>query len=331
MVDLNCPSISLDAVNAWEEHVLLKLLADDQKDSSSDSDGEEMEAEKPVKRNDTESSQLSAQTSCKINAVSLMWLLVAKIASFGELFTSGVVRIDDPGAKIFCYLAQCRGTYERQSTHFQECIESIKQLHEGKIQLGLDCRGMGLPSKKNTILFSRLPDNSLFIKLEEFGCPPFWQRELRNFKNFREWMGHSKGFLYTRFWNTPGGIKVTRKEHTNKQMFDVFVNTLSDWANCEVEPKEKEEMAKKVKEYTKKGKSGGLTVMMNILNTLIEENVKKALEIEDEEQLEEIQRRCEVLSAGVKEFMNEINLDLEKGYKGQRKGKEVTLPGFDLW
>lgn len=47
------------------------------------------------------------------DVVALTWFFLAKVAAFEELFTSGVIRIDDPDARIFNFIDACEGVYER--------------------------------------------------------------------------------------------------------------------------------------------------------------------------------------------------------------------------
>eukprot|EP01127_Copromyxa_protea_P018653 TRINITY_DN5918_c0_g1_i8.p1 TRINITY_DN5918_c0_g1~~TRINITY_DN5918_c0_g1_i8.p1 ORF type:complete len:292 (-),score=57.70 TRINITY_DN5918_c0_g1_i8:90-965(-) len=55
--------------------------------------------------------------------VALTWFFLAKVAAVDELFTSGVIRIDDPDAKFFNFLDACEGVYERRSTHYPERLD----------------------------------------------------------------------------------------------------------------------------------------------------------------------------------------------------------------
>ncbi len=158
-------------------------------------------------------------------AVSLIWLLTAKVAQYDQLYTNGGMRIAQ-GEKIRDFLKACGGdrVYGRLSTHLNENIGKIgreaatgRSIQADKIQWGLDLREMSLPAKKNTVLFALQPDGSLFIKMERQGCPPFWKKEFRSFANFREFIGHSIHFIMTRVIDTPG-MKISRKEHVPKEL-----------------------------------------------------------------------------------------------------------------
>jgi hypothetical protein len=133
--------------------------------------------------------------------VALTWFFLAKVAAFDELFTSGVIRIDDPDAIIFNFLDACEGVYERyspfpsrslafalcscpfliifspsdhvcrRSTHYPERLDETFLLNPGA-QRGLDIRKdeplLRLPANKHTLLFFRYPSTCLPASL-----PPF--------------------------------------------------------------------------------------------------------------------------------------------------------------
>lgn len=57
----------------------------------------------------------TAEISTPKDVVALTWFILAKVAAFDELYTSGVIRIDDPDARIFNFIDACDGVYERYS------------------------------------------------------------------------------------------------------------------------------------------------------------------------------------------------------------------------
>lgn len=56
-----------------------------------------------------------------------MWLFTIRVASYGELFTSGVFRIADQEGVLFQYLCSCEGVYERYS--IRSCAREHPMYH----------------------------------------------------------------------------------------------------------------------------------------------------------------------------------------------------------
>lgn len=152
--------------------------------------------------------------------VSIMWALTNKAAEKGQLYVSGAMRVQigdnkADGARVQNFLNACgnenKSSYGRISTHMKENIL------EGEKQRGIDLKDMGLPAGKQTVLFADQHDGSIYLKMEEHGCPPFWEKGYRNYDNFKEFIGHSTDFITTRFDKPQGaadGASLAKtKEH----------------------------------------------------------------------------------------------------------------------
>lgn len=59
---------------------------------------------------------MKSMTPTKNDAVALMWLIYAKIAAYGELFQSGLIRIDDPDNKLFNFFLAVPDCYSRYAS-----------------------------------------------------------------------------------------------------------------------------------------------------------------------------------------------------------------------
>jgi len=147
-----------------------------------------------------------------------------KAAQQHQLFTSGVFRVDDPEGKIFSYINNCDGTYTRMSTHFNERISETLALHGG--QCGLDFKNITtLPAKKGSVLFFRLGDGTLILKLEHSGCPPIWQTQFMTIENTIEYTKHSRDYMRTRIAHNPG-MPVRRTEKVPDDAIKIFNEAL---------------------------------------------------------------------------------------------------------
>ncbi|KAF3362830.1 hypothetical protein PHSC3_000572 [Chlamydiales bacterium STE3] len=275
---LYCPGVSIDEmkghIQAGEE--LEKQLADVNMDVS-DIVGQIQKEDRP--------------TAVK----SLMWLLTAKTAVTDERYTSGAMRIEDPGRKVEAFIKMCgdKAVYARISTHMKENLK-------GEPQSGLDLRS-GLPAGKKTLLFAAQPDGTLYLKMEEKGCPPFWTKPFRSWSNFSEYVGHAAQFIITRFKKGGIGMKQARKEHVPKQAkqsFEVLLKTIGD-SNS---PKE-------VQTHIKEGQKFGLSRMDKILSKEYGSSDQELIENFKKEHLHAQLQRAE-----------------SKGYNKEVKGNEVVLP-----
>lgn len=251
----------------------------------------------------------------------LMWLLMAKTAASNELYTSGSIRLSDQNNKVETFIHQCGGdaVYMRSSTHMKEY-----RLH-GEKQRGLDLRGMGMPANKRTLLFDKLPDGTLFLKMEEKGVPPFWKKGFREFSNFAEYLGHCGTFLLTRVKKGGIGIKQARKEHVPKDAKRDFEKILQDLGTS---IRTDDEAAKS---ETKKGKAFGLSKMDKILKKK-EESIQSSIssgEPANSESPDETEKLLEYQSQIAKfrqDYMQSLLQAESRGYIGKVKGNEVLLP-----
>jgi len=154
----------------------------------------------------------------------LLWLFHYKAAQQHQLFTSGVIRIDDPEGRIFNFINNCPGTYTRLSTHFAERLSETIALHGG--QRGLDFKNMTtLPVKKAALLFFRLGDGTLILKLEHAGCPPFWKTDFMTIENTIEYGRHSRDYMKTRVIHNKG-MPIRRTEKVPEDAINIFTEAL---------------------------------------------------------------------------------------------------------
>lgn len=239
----------------------------------------------------------------------LMWLLTAKTAMTDELYTSGSMRLSDKSGKAEAFIRECGGKaiYKRGSTHMQE--HRVK----GEKQDGLDLRNIGMPANKRTLLFQKLPDGSLFLKMEERGFPPFWKTGFQTFRNFAEYIGHCGTFLHTRFKKGGIGIKQARKEHVPQKTKEAYTKLIQELHIYNADH-EKE---------IKDGKTFGLTKMDEIVN-------KKQASVDDALRMNDEDKSALSDQALIDQFRNEHLRSLGqaevKGYIGEVKGNEVLLP-----
>lgn len=209
------------------------------------------------------------------NAVALMWFLTAKVAEQDKLFFSGSMRLAH-GEMTRDYLKKCNSEeillYARISTHFKENLGKRGEngLQADEYQSGLDLRGRGLPAGKNHVLFALQPDGTLFLKMEEYGCPPFWKATHRTFANFREFMGHAGTYVKSRFIRATKGLPA-RKEHVPKAAIKLFKQAMD-----ELSPPQSWFQRLFIRNITsaerKEGIKFGLSRMVKILQKHLEEN-----------------------------------------------------------
>ncbi|MGK5593931.1 MAG: hypothetical protein ACSNEK_01055 [Parachlamydiaceae bacterium] len=234
----------------------------------------------------------------------LMWLLMAKTAATNELYTSGSILLSDKDHKVEAFIKACGGSavYLRGSTHMQE------YRIRGEQQLGLDLRNVGLPANKRTLLFHKLDDGTLFLKMEERGFTPFWRKNFRNFSNVAEFLGHCGTWVHTRFKRGGIGIKEARKEHVPKKTKKAFSRLMR-------ELQENNNFIKsEIKKEIKEGSRFGLAKMDIIIG-----NRRETLQnSSDSELIETFQR----------EHLMALERAKAKGYDGLVKGNEVHLPSL---
>jgi hypothetical protein len=195
--------------------------------------------------------QGTASIPTKENVRDVTWYLMAMSAAKDQEFTKGTFRISDPDGKLFDFLEKCKGDkrggcYGRFSSHFQAYTEQPSTLipaGDKRNQRGLDMGDFEMPGNKRTLLFSKLPDGSTWVKPEEHGFPPFYENGFRSLSNFHEAMRHCMDFVTTRFDKSPkpkdpreaqinaaADQKVgylPRKEHVEKSTKNTFKNAIT--------------------------------------------------------------------------------------------------------
>jgi hypothetical protein len=122
-----------------------------------------------------------------------LWYLMSIAISDNKGFYDGMFVLTDPDSKIFNLLKASPGVYVRVSTHFTESSNRWRHY-------GIDLRNMGLPAKKHTLVFAQRANGTLFLKMEEHGCPPFLFFAIKFFsiRNFLEFTGHAIDYVCTR-------------------------------------------------------------------------------------------------------------------------------------
>lgn len=152
---------------------------------------------------------------------------MGKAGLYGEFYTSGVFRVDDPDGRIFKFLNSHKNAYPRISTHYTERIDETYALHSQ--QRGIDIRkspNCALPANKNTVLFFRLGDGTTIMKIESAGCPPFWQDGFRNTKSAMEFGRHSTDYFRSRFNGLTQGQLPRRDENCTADFIQIYADAL---------------------------------------------------------------------------------------------------------
>lgn len=118
--------------------------------------------------------------TCNVeDMTNIMWCLqVQGEMKVGQSFEQGAFSIPDPNGRILQFLDSCPEAYQRESSH----IEDI-QRHPGCKHRGIDASGSNakldqlLPHGMQTLLYGKLPkdeaqlpEQRLFMKIEEHGC-----------------------------------------------------------------------------------------------------------------------------------------------------------------
>ncbi|CUI16387.1 Conserved hypothetical protein [Candidatus Protochlamydia naegleriophila] len=237
------------------------------------------------------------------DAVCLMWLLMVKAGQQNKLHISGAFRIDDPRGLIFDFLKACgkENCYGRISTHMAENLGPM----EG--QWGLDVRDQKLPAEKHTILFAQQPDQTLYLKIEESGCPPFWQYKHCSYANALEFMGHTSDYIITRVLEKPKLIKKTFREDVPTHVKELFVKAMND-----LYEKSPDLQASEKEEGIRKGKTFGISEMYQQLKSA-HSQAAGSDSVSDEGYIP-----CPIRERIVEAAM--------LGYKGAIKGEEIILP-----
>jgi len=251
--------------------------------------------------------------------VSFIWFLYAHVASYNELFTSGLIRVDDFDEFIFNFFRSYHKCYQRRSSHFPEKMDLIG------CQYGIDVDVLNdsflLPCKKHAILFFKLGDGTTAIKLEKAGCPPIWETEHMTKNDVINYMSHAVEYVNTRVEKHVG---VFRKEHIPKIYLERFKDILLYLLGSDHEH---------FNYYYTQGALFGISTMISIVQTIVSGPSQTNLDISCFRSAIFISPKKEITydiigkSYQSYEFINEILLlDKSRGYCGERKGMEVCLP-----
>lgn len=271
------------------------------------------------------------------DACSLVWFMMAMCASTGEEHYSGTIRIDDKQSKLYDYLFQCE-SYPRISSHYKAHRDYTKEL-KGKKQRGIDISEFVLPNNKHTILFSKLRDGTTFVKLENYGMPPFWKPHYRNKNSLIQVAGHLKNYFKHII-----GLKASHPDYKSrrenfpkdyKKKYLQIVKTLDDHKSSaanETKPSKLESMISKsrgllTKRKTEKKKELTYDRVLLHLNKILDKqrsNISIPISKRTIRQEKDLKIAKELHDILFKQILE----DKLKGYQGGRQGKEVVLPSF---
>lgn len=268
----------------------------------------------------------------------LMWRLTEKAASSDQLYISGAMRQPDEGGKVAAFLKAAGGNsvYGRISSHMKENVQ------KGQPQSGIDLKGLGLPAGKQTLLFAAQPDGTLYLKMEERGCPPFWKENFRSYKNFSEFAGHTADYGITRFKAKNTGIYAARKEHVPKELkkeyqkvmdFSSGVSTKQSFFQKVIAKFSKPEGARaEAFKDVKEGQKRGISEMERRLSAATDKAESKAANMAfdpkatDKEKQQAINAYLQASNLRDKLRTDYLEPARQAGYTGEIKGEEVLLP-----
>ncbi len=284
-------------------------------------------------------------------AVSLMWLLMAKAASYddydvcnkqlkyGKAYINGAFRIEDSHHKLERFLKLCAGNalYTRISTHMKEYLKN------GEQSFGFDLKNQGLPAKHHTILFIRLHEDSfkyidtLYIKLEKYGYPPLFKNPSTFLPNLLEQIAHTKEYLFPQC--TEATIKPDRKEHPKKKIQEEFKHIIT--ILCQEKgtyyqkisrlfyqiygsSTKEEELSRVLTRFSQKASKRGCKHGISEMRDILDDEILKKLEVSARITEKQIQKR--------QNMIDKLDKILERakpeGYQGKIKGYEVALPSL---
>ncbi|WP_048439700.1 hypothetical protein [Caenimonas sp. SL110] len=202
-------------------------------------------------------------TSNTYTTRALAWYLMATAASqdldrkedglfakTSDMVSAGSILLKDPGGKIYNFKNSAPTSCSRMSTHFAERTlpgekhKALGFIPTGKPrQRGIEDYASKLPGEGGSMLFDRLQDDVLFIKIEEGGCPPYFQQEpgqgvlaplagiCRFFHALDRNVDHSISFATTKLI-PPSSDRVVRQEHLHKGALKA---TVDNEFNCLVQ------------------------------------------------------------------------------------------------
>lgn len=151
-----------------------------------------------------------------------------------DMVTAGSMLMKDPGGAMHRFMSSAPTASSRMSTHFAERTghdekhKTLGLIPTGKPrQRGIEDYAGKLPGEGGAILFDKLKDDVLFVKIEPCGCPPYFQQEpgqgavgpaagiSRFFHALDRNIDHSLSFVHTRLAG-PDENQVVRQEHLHK-------------------------------------------------------------------------------------------------------------------
>ncbi|MES2634749.1 MAG: hypothetical protein V4669_17400 [Pseudomonadota bacterium] len=194
-------------------------------------------------------------TSNTYTARALAWYMMATAASqdldrtseglhagTSDMVSAGSILLKDPGGKIYGFMNSAPTACSRMSSHFAErTLPGEKHKVLGLIptgkprQRGIEDYASKMPGEGGSMLFDRLQDEVLFVKIESGGCPAYFQQEpgqgvlapmagiCRFFHALDRNVDHSVSFMYTRFAG-PSERQVVRQEHLHKGVLKATVD-----------------------------------------------------------------------------------------------------------
>lgn len=284
----------------------------------------------------SEGSPLTAEQNSRAGARDVIWYMMFMSATQGKEHTNGMFRIDDKNKALFNFINTCDkspGSYGRISTHFNAHAEHTASL-VGHKQRGLDMGDLKLPTDKHTILFSTLPDGTTFVKLEEYGFPPFWTKGFMNCESVFQALGHTFNFLKHLTGMKIESDYVPRRENIRESDRELFQTTLSNLSEMYAKLEKlgnlnSDNQKGKIGNRAQKGAKFGVTQMHRSLSKQIQD-LETQIETAkaNKSDTRDIEEKLSELKESLSPLQMRINEDKANGYEGNRQGDEVCLPSF---
>lgn len=208
----------------------------------------------------------------------LMWYLTALSASKNKHHYSGAIRVQDPKGLFMNYIQDSlkndpHPAYARISSHMNEYKTA---------QWGVDFKKYELPAGKKTLLFRHLPESddgmaSTYLKMEAAGCPPFWKKGFRSYKNFATFAHHSINYCKSRCFSKKTKDLIDRHEFVPLELrgrygkalgqrHKSFLKRVFIWLRPSRLTKEEKVFKKEIKKAIVEGKKYGISRMITHLN-----------------------------------------------------------------
>lgn len=153
-----------------------------------------------------------------------------------DMTNSGSFSMKDPGGRIYNFLNANPQVQGRMSTHFEDRLDNDRKIFNGQktVQRGYDDYQGKLPGQGGALLFDKMKNGELFVKVEHAGCPGIFAREghhtpkdiaVRAPLALNRWFQHSVSFKDS--MNTSAALdpnKITRQEAIDKGKLKTTVN-----------------------------------------------------------------------------------------------------------